>query len=164
MEISYLKTPVGWLKLTVIDHCVAGIERAATGRKGSSRSPSRVMNDLRTQLTEYFAGERKAFNLPLKPTGTAFQWRVWNRMARIPFGQTMSYGDLAAAVGTPGGARAIGSVCGRNPWLILIPCHRVLAAHGKIGGFSGGVRLKRRILALENITPAESLSQNENQQ
>jgi methylated-DNA-[protein]-cysteine S-methyltransferase len=164
MEISYLRTPVGWLKLTVTDRQVAGVERASATPKGSTRTHSPLMKELRVQLSEYFAGQRRAFDLPLKPSGTPFQRRVWKRMARIPFGQTLSYGDLAAAVGTPGGARAVGAVCGRNPWLILVPCHRVLAAHGKIGGFSGGVGLKRRILALENVTPGESPSHNENRQ
>jgi methylated-DNA-[protein]-cysteine S-methyltransferase len=107
----------------------------------------------RDQLEEYFDGSRQTFDLPLKPSGSAFQMRVWEALARIPYGSTRSYGDLATELGT--GPRALGSACGRNPIPILIPCHRVLAADGRLGGYSGmdGVETKQSLLRHEGALP-----------
>lgn len=101
------------------------------------------------QLSDYFAGRRRDFELPLQPVGSAFQRRVWAAMRLIPYGETLSYGALAAQVGSV--ARAIGSACGANPIPIVIPCHRVIAGDGRLGGFSGGRggATKRALLALE---------------
>ncbi len=111
----------------------------------------------RDQLGEYFAGTRTDFDLPLDPPGTAFQRRVWQALRRIPFGRTRSYGELAAELGTA--PRALGGACGRNPIPVLIPCHRVLAAHGGLGGYSGqdGLDTKRFLLQLEGALPAPGL-------
>lgn len=107
----------------------------------------------RDQLEEYFDGRRRVFDLPLAPFGTAFQKRVWQALAAIPFGATRTYGDVAAELGTA--ARALGSACGRNPIPIIIPCHRVLGGNGRLGGYSGmdGVDTKRFLLRLEGKQP-----------
>jgi len=103
------------------------------------------------QLAEYAAGERKQFDLPLLPAGTPFQRQVWAELLRIPLGKFCTYGELAARLGKPGAARAIGHAVGANPIPILIPCHRVLAAGGQLGGFRLGTDWKVRLLELEHI-------------
>jgi methylated-DNA-[protein]-cysteine S-methyltransferase len=104
---------------------------------------------VRAQVEEFFAGKRQRFEVRLAPQGTAFQRRVWQELQRIPFGETRSYAQLAAAVGRPGAARAVGQANGSNPICLLVPCHRVIAADGSLGGFSGGLQLKRRLLGHE---------------
>ncbi|HEX7049748.1 MAG TPA: methylated-DNA--[protein]-cysteine S-methyltransferase [Longimicrobiales bacterium] len=101
------------------------------------------------QLDEYFRGERRAFDLPLRPRGTPFQQRVWRALLDIPYGATISYGALAARVGRPGSARAVGRANGTNPIPIIIPCHRVVGADGALTGYGGGIERKQRLLALE---------------
>jgi methylated-DNA-[protein]-cysteine S-methyltransferase len=113
-------------------------------------NPSRCAK-VREQLIEYFAGTRKNFNLQLAPAGTDFQQQVWRGLRTIPYGTAWGYGDLARHIGKPGAARAVGQANGANPIPIVIPCHRVIAANGSIGGFSCGLPLKRRLLALERI-------------
>lgn len=104
----------------------------------------------RRQLDEYFAGERRAFDLPLKPTGTAFQRRVLEELMRIPYGETTSYGDIAERIGRPAAVRAVGAANGRNPLPIVIPCHRVIGKDGSLTGFGGGLPTKRALLRLES--------------
>ncbi|MFN8218120.1 MAG: methylated-DNA--[protein]-cysteine S-methyltransferase [Solirubrobacterales bacterium] len=106
----------------------------------------------REQLEEYFAGGRERFELPLEPLGSASQSRVWERLREVPYGATISYGELAAAVGRPGEAREIGAVVGQTPLPILIPCHRVLGADGSLTGYGGGLARKRALLDLEALT------------
>jgi len=101
------------------------------------------------QLREYFAGHRRAFDLPLGPTGTGFQQRVWTALCAIPFGQTRSYGQVAAAIGRPAASRAVGAANGRNPIAIIVPCHRVIGADGSLAGYGGGLPRKRKLLDLE---------------
>ena len=101
------------------------------------------------QLAEYFAGERTAFSLPLRPVGSPFELAVWDQLTRIPYGETRSYGHVAAAVGEPGGAQAVGAANGRNPIAIVVPCHRVIGADGRLVGFGGGLPRKRFLLDLE---------------
>ncbi len=101
------------------------------------------------QFDEYFAGERQEFDLPFFATGTPFQLMVWEELLRIPYGKTMSYGEMAELIGKPHAARAVGNALGANPISIIIPCHRVIASGGTLGGFAGGLPLKRYLLALE---------------
>ncbi|MGD2116167.1 MAG: methylated-DNA--[protein]-cysteine S-methyltransferase [Acidobacteriota bacterium] len=107
--------------------------------------------DAAAQLAEYFAGARKAFDLPLAPEGTEFQRRVWRALAEIPWGETRSYGDLARAVGRPGSARAIGGAMNRNPIAIVLPCHRIVGAGGALTGYGAGLDRKRYLLELERV-------------
>ena len=101
------------------------------------------------QLDAYFAGELTHFDLPLAPRGSDFQQRVWAALQEIPYGQTESYGELAARIGSPGGARAVGLANGKNPIGIIIPCHRVVGADGSLTGYGGGVERKKLLLDLE---------------
>jgi methylated-DNA-[protein]-cysteine S-methyltransferase len=103
------------------------------------------------QLAEYFAGKRRDFDLPLAPRGTSFQERVWNEIARVPYGKTISYGELAKRAGAPGQARAAGAATGRNPVGVVIPCHRIVGADGSLTGYAGGLDRKQRLLELEGV-------------
>ena len=105
---------------------------------------------LEEQLLEYFAGTRRDFSLPLSPSGTAFQRRVWDALCRIPNGETRTYGDLAHELQQPGAARAIGGANGRNPIALVVPCHRVVASNG-LGGYTGGLDFKRALLRVEGF-------------
>lgn len=101
------------------------------------------------QLEEYLSGRRRAFDLPLAAAGTAFQQRVWAELSKIPFGETRSYSDVAAAIRNQKAIRAVGTANGRNPLSIIVPCHRVIAADGTLGGYAGGLTVKTRLLQLE---------------
>jgi methylated-DNA-[protein]-cysteine S-methyltransferase len=109
------------------------------------------------QLAEYFAGARRTFDLPLAPRGTEFQQAVWRALATIPYGETISYTQLAARVGRPAAIRAVGAANGRNPLPIVLPCHRVIGANGDLTGFGGGLPVKRFLLQLEGALPGDDL-------
>ena len=100
-------------------------------------------------LQEYFLGKSKSFDLPLDVVGTPFQIRVWNELKKIPYGKTNSYKDIATRLANPGASRAVGTANGRNPLSIIIPCHRVIAANGTLGGYAGGLEIKTKLLDLE---------------
>jgi len=146
-------SPVGMLTIAgsggALGHVV--LARAAhppRDRSGWVEEP-RAFGDVVTQLEEYFAGERTVFDLVLRPTGTAFQRRVWDALSRIPYGETRTYGEIAEAIGQPGAARAVGLANGRNPIAIVVPCHRVIGADGSLTGYGGGLDVKRALLDLE---------------
>jgi methylated-DNA-[protein]-cysteine S-methyltransferase len=101
------------------------------------------------QLREYFAGHRRAFDIPLRPAGTGFQQIVWQALCAIPFGVTRSYGEIAAAIGRPAASRAVGAANGKNPIAIIVPCHRVIGSNGTLTGYGGGLPTKRWLLAHE---------------
>ena len=105
--------------------------------------------EVERQIAAYFRGERREFDLPLAPQGTAFQRRVWEELRRIPCGETISYGQLAQRIGNPAASRAVGHANGRNPIAIVVPCHRVVGAKGALTGYAGGLSRKERLLALE---------------
>ena len=130
----------------------AAIHRPATGQTSPViRSWHRTT---KAALRAILAGRRPRTFPPLDlAAGTPFQQTVWRALEKIPFGQTLSYGEIASAIGKPKGARAVGGACGANPIPVLVPCHRVLAANGKLGGFSGGLDWKRRLLAREGLSP-----------
>ena len=154
MPSLVVDSPLGPLTLTEDRHSIVTLKwGAAPGTRGTP-----LLSRAAEQLEEYFAGGRSVFDLPLNPAGSPFRLRVWSQMRRIPFGQTMSYGALAKRLGTA--ARAVGGACGANPIPILIPCHRVLAGGGRIGGYSGGrgVDTKRFLLALEGAAGAPQVT------
>lgn len=107
---------------------------------------------LRAQLEEYFAGDRREFDLELAPQGTEFQLRVWSELRRIPYGATTSYGALSTAIGRPKASRAVGAANGANPIPIVVPCHRVIGSNGSLTGFGGGLETKKLLLELEGAS------------
>jgi methylated-DNA-[protein]-cysteine S-methyltransferase len=118
-------------------------------QRPEGRRDAKRCSDAARQLGEYFAGKRREFTLELAPFGTDFQLRVWRALGKIPYGAVRNYADIARAIGQPGAARAVGQANGCNPLPIVIPCHRVIASDGTIGGYSGGLAIKHRLLALE---------------
>ena len=141
-----IDSPVGPLAVTVADD--GAVTRIDFGAGARSVDPR--FDAVKTQLAEYFAGERTTFDLPLRPgRGTAFERSVWAELLRIPYGETASYGEIAARVGRPGKARAVGRANGRNPIAIVCPCHRVIGSDGSLVGYGGGLDKKRTLLDLE---------------
>lgn len=154
MNYAYLETPIGTLLIAGETDSVRRIvfpreRRAAKPEQEWQESHSGPVAEAVRQLREYFAGKRNEFDLPLAPEGTAFQRSVWRQLQEIPYGETISYGELARRVGNPKASRAVGSANGKNPIAIVIPCHRVIAGDGTLGGFGGGLPTKQALLALE---------------
>lgn len=114
-----------------------------------------AFEDIAMQLSEYFAGNRQTFDLPLDPVGTDFQQGVWRALIEIPFGETWTYGEIAQHLGQPTASRAVGAANGRNPLPIVIPCHRVIGSNGKLTGYRGGVKFKEALLELEGALPGK---------
>lgn len=114
--------------------------------------------DARTQLAEYFAGDRARFTVPLAPSGTAFRLRVWSTLVRVPFGGTATYGEVAASMGNPAASRAVGMANHYNPIAIMIPCHRVIGATGSLTGYGGGLECKEFLLDLERRSALDAFS------
>ena len=116
----------------------------------SSHMPSPISDLAAAEIMEYFEGKRKSFTFPIHPMGTEFQKSVWAALVRIPYGQTRTYGQIAADIGRPKAARAVGMACNQNPVWIAIPCHRVLGRNGALTGYAGGLGLKQKLLELEH--------------
>lgn len=156
---AVLHTPLGPMEACATDEGICRLEFAdseASGGladRGSVADPpgeaTHHLSALKTQVGEYFAGRRHDFDLPLVLAGTGFQERVWRELVRIPFGETISYEELARRAGSPGASRAAGQANGRNPIAIVVPCHRVVRASGEAGGYAGGPDRKLRLLDLE---------------
>lgn len=150
MVYAHAPTPLGDLLLVAEDDGALTVASfGTTPPYGARHDPARLVDAAR-QLEEYFAGERTAFELALRPAGTAFQRRVWDALLEIPHGETRSYGDLARVVEQPGGAQAVGAANGANPIAIIIPCHRVIGSDGSLTGYAGGLERKRALLDLES--------------
>lgn len=150
-----VETPLGIMTLIAGDTAVE--ELLLPGRTPEETIPecrTELLCRAEKELEEYFRGRRRSFDLPLAPAGTPFQQRVWQELCRIPYGCTVSYGEIARRIGLPKGPRAVGQANHCNPIPIFIPCHRVIAAHGGLGGYGGGPELKIRLLKLEG-TPVE---------
>ncbi len=147
MYAKQVMTPLGPLFLRATEK---GLSEAYFG-EGEERESSPLLEEAARQVSQWFSGERREFDLALDLRGTEFQRSVWKQLQAIPRGQQRSYGQIANAIGKPGAARAVGSACGANPIILIIPCHRVLAADGSLGGFSAGLDLKRRLLAADKL-------------
>ena len=150
MRYTFIASPLGDLLAVGDERGLAGLY-LPTGKRPMRPDPSWVRDDLafaevRAQLDEYFAGTRQTFDLPLTPAGTAFQHQVWTALLEIPYGETTSYGKIAARIGFPDGARAVGVANGQNPLPIIVPCHRVIGADGSLTGYGGGLDAKRWLL------------------
>lgn len=144
------------IELGSVDDDTESLSRLRTFLARRIQAPELVADDAAVaeasaQLAEYASGERSRFELPLDLIGTDFERSVWRELLAIPYGVTRSYGELARRIGAPGASRAVGRANGANPVPIVVPCHRVLATGGKLGGFSAGLDMKRRLLALEGV-------------
>lgn len=136
------------LKVSANDHAVIGIYPIKDEILSNENT---ISHDAASQLREYLVNIRTEFDFPIEMQGTSFQMDVWNALRQIPYGHTISYGELAAMIGRPKAVRAVGQAVGRNPCLIAVPCHRVLGKNGSLTGFSAGLELKKHLLRLENI-------------
>lgn len=155
MHYTHVDSPVGELLLVGDGARLSGLY-FPEHRRGPDVADEWSRNDAafaaaRAQLDAYFHGQLRTFDLELAPIGTPFQIDVWQALARIPFGVTTTYGKLAAELGRPGAARAVGAAVGRNPVSIVVPCHRVVGATGTLTGYAGGTDRKRRLLELEQV-------------
>ena len=153
---SYFESPIGRLLLTSDGTALTGLymepSRKAQSTDGWAEDVTAApLSATVRQLTEYFAGTRREFDLPLRLQGTTFQTRVWRELTEIPYGQTWSYGHLARRIDKPSASRAVGLANGRNPISILVPCHRVIGADGSLTGYGGGLERKRWLLAHEGL-------------
>jgi len=147
---TVVRSPVGPLALAADGDALIEIMFHADEPAISPREPlAPVLAEASRQLEAYFAGRLTTFSLPLEPSGTPFQLTVWSALRQIPYGETCSYRELAAAVGRPAAVRAVGAANGRNPIPIVIPCHRVIGSDGRLVGFGGGLDVKRKLLDLE---------------
>lgn len=158
MDLSLFDTPLGWMGLAEEDGAIIRLylPNAPTPRIMPHETP--LLAEGRRQLMEYLAGARSAFDLPLRLQGTDFQRQVWEALRSIPYGETRSYGQLAAALGRPGACRAVGMANHNNPIPILVPCHRVVGANGSLTGYAGGLDLKQRLLELERSSAPDGRS------
>lgn len=165
MKITYLSFPAEVGQITVAqrdgklvyvhiggeydDEALSGLKRLFP-EAVLSESDS-LLVEAKNQILQYMAGERISFEIPLEMIGTPFQKDIWREMAKIPYGETISYGELAHLAGHPGAARATGGACHRNCLPLIIPCHRVIGAEGSLTGFGGGIRLKSKLLEIEGV-------------
>ena len=142
------QTDIGCIGLAERDGVI--VELALRAKPTADRlSESELIRRVFGQIEEYLAGRRKSFDAPFLAEGTPFMRRVWDALCKIPYGETRSYKDIAAAIGQPGAMRAVGMANNRNPIALIIPCHRVIGADGKLVGFGGGLDMKRHLLTLE---------------
>lgn len=153
MYCTSLITPVGTLLLFADDDALYRIVFPACADNlpvaDSAPTGHPLLSSASLQLSEYFSGNRQNFDLPLSPQGTPFQLAVWDLMQQIPYGKTSTYGEIAAELGNPNKARAVGGAANKNPLPLVIPCHRVMGANGKLTGFAGGLKTKQFLLSLE---------------
>ena len=155
IRYARIATPLGTMLATAADTGLTGLyfegARHAPGVQPGWREDGgcELFGKVASQLAEYFAGTRRAFDLPLAVGGTAFQQRVWGQILRIPYGRTLTYAQLAANAEAAPAIRAAGAATGRNPFTLVVPCHRVVGKSGSLTGYAGGIDRKRRLLALE---------------
>jgi O-6-methylguanine DNA methyltransferase len=160
-------SPIGSLRVASTEQGLAYLELPAASGRGLRGWLRRCVPDARcadgfapnraaiAQILEYLDGKRVAFELALDLRGTSFQRAVWERLLAIPYGETRSYAEIAQAVGQPAAVRAVGAANGANPIALVVPCHRVIASDGRLGGYGGGLRLKAKLLAMERSRPAQ---------
>jgi methylated-DNA-[protein]-cysteine S-methyltransferase len=146
--IVYQDSPIGLLEICGEDEWITAVNFVDSAKEEVVSSP--IVQQCALQLDEFFSGNRKEFNLSLKPEGTEFQRNVWEQLVHIPFGETISYLTLAKQLGDPKATRAVGLANGKNPVSIIIPCHRVIGANGKLIGYAGGLWRKKWLLNHEN--------------
>ena len=156
IRYARLVTPLGTLLATAAGGALTGLyyegrpHAPVIGIDWVEDTAAAPIRECARQLREYFDGVRKTFDLPLTPDGSPFQRRVWIEIAAIPYGETLTYTQLAARAGAPGSARAAGAATGRNPLSIIVPCHRVIGSNGSLTGYAGGVERKAKLLDIEH--------------
>lgn len=143
---SYFKSPVGFLEVVADNKNILSIRFV---KKLSKNNSNALSQKCVVQLNEYFSGQRKKFDLPIKLSATIWQNLVWQKLSQIPYGNVISYQDLAQMCGKPQAARAVGQALNKNKLPIILPCHRVLSASGDLGGYQAGLTIKKQLLALE---------------
>ena len=157
MNIQFLKTPIGMLRLVSDGTHLLAIE--FEGMYGDDTDAiecnDAVLNSCTQQLAEYFRGERQDFDLPLGACGTPFQQSVWAALREIPYGEVRSYRDIARSINNAAAVRAVGAANGRNPLPVVVPCHRVIGSDGSLTGFAGGLEMKTLLLQLEGALPQD---------
>jgi methylated-DNA-[protein]-cysteine S-methyltransferase len=162
MYYDYFDSPIGRLMLAMDDQGLRHVDfergRYPTAIGVDWERGHNALPEVRAQLGAYFSGRLTQFDLPLAPSGTQFQQRVWSQLLRIPYGAMTSYGEIARRLGEPTASRAVGAANGRNPLPIIVPCHRVVGADGSLTGFGGGLPVKRFLLDLEQKHSTFALS------
>ncbi|SDY19004.1 methylated-DNA-[protein]-cysteine S-methyltransferase [Micromonospora pattaloongensis] len=150
MRWTLVDSPIGELSVAADGAGVCGVRFGAIESAAAPELPDEPLRAAVAELRAYFAGELTAFTVPLSvPRGSDFERAVWREMTTVPYGETRTYGDVAKALGEPGAARAVGVACNRNPIPVIVPCHRIVGAGGKLVGFGGGLPRKRHLLELE---------------
>lgn len=154
-QTKKIRSPIGDLWVSASDKGVCRLSnrapKAGAGKNVSAQA-ERLLKKAEAQIHEYFAGKRREFDLPLDLEGTVFQLKVWRTIGATPFAWTISYKDLARKAGNADAIRAAAAACGANPVLLLVPCHRIVASDGGLGGFSAGLRVKKWLLAMEEAS------------
>ena len=145
-----VSSPIGPLTLIAEGGALTAVDFGAPDGRDPGGSTDPLLAETGRQLEAYFSGERRDFDLPLRPSGTPFQLEVWRAVRDIPYGETVSYGELATRIGRPTAARAVGRANGQNPLAIVVPCHRVIGADGTLTGYAGGLQMKATLLAIES--------------
>ena len=149
-----VESPLGPLHVAARDGALVALTLASPSSSWRRDDDEPALVEARAQLSQFFAGSRREFDLPLALDGTTWQRRVWDAVAAIPFGETRTYGSIAASLGAPGAARAVGHANGRNPACIVVPCHRVIGSDGSLTGYAYGIERKRTLLTLESAAVA----------
>ncbi len=148
IEELVINSPIGPILLRANEKFLLFLD--FTKKKSGNQTSNLILLKAKSELNEYFSGTLEKFSIPFEARGTEFQKKVWIELQKIPYGKSLSYGELASKVGGKNYARAVGSAVGKNPLAIIIPCHRILAANG-IGGFSGGINIKNKLMEIEKI-------------
>ena len=151
IEQAYYKSPIGILRIIADENGITKVDFVKKENSSIKKSSSKIVQDCIKQLDEYFQGERKSFELKLNPEGTEFQRKVWKELLKIPYGETISYGEVSRRIKNPKAVRAVGQSIGRNPISVIIPCHRVIGSDGSITGYASGLWRKEWLLKHEGI-------------
>ena len=149
MGVLFFECEIGIIKITEEANFITGIKLVSA--KGESFGVNEILIQSKKEIEEYLKGERKVFTLPFKLKGTDFQKSVWSELLKIPYGETRSYFDIAKGINNSNALRAAGTAIGKNPLLILVPCHRVISKNGGLGGFACGLDVKKKLLKIEKI-------------
>jgi methylated-DNA-[protein]-cysteine S-methyltransferase len=154
LNYKIYESPIGCLRLLSDGRTLVRVEFPDRHGSDGVKRDDPVLEQAQRELTEYFAGQRRCFDVPVGAAGTAFQQQVWESLRGIPYGELRSYRDIADSIGKPRAVRAVGAANGRNPLPIVVPCHRVIGSDGKLTGFAGGLETKRQLLVLEGSLSA----------